>query len=891
MARTGGHPRNYDYEELEADNDYVVDFGGKPAPAFKLVNGEAVEDASPFAPEDDAEQGDEYGHDENLAESLDEDYLSQLGMDLVELVEQDITDRAPWRSRFERGMEMLGLVESDIDDGPFPGASNAVHPMILDAVTQFWARATAEFIPSEGPAKIKVNGQQTQEMLDKADRVKEFMNWDMMTADSGYVSEKSRMFWALPWAGSAFFKTFPDPVTGQVTGIYVPAEDMILHSSSADLRSTPRFTHRMKKRMNEIRAMQLSGYYREVDLRLPADEETDEVEAVKNEISDVAPSNLDDSDNRLTLYETLMELDLPGHEHKDERGQPTGLELPYYVTVDTESQQVLAIRRGFKQDDPTYRRCIYVRKYDFVPGPGPYGLGFFHLIGGLQAAGTGALRVMLDGAAAASLSGGFISKNANLKGKRIIFEPGVWHPVDASGDDLSKAFVQPPVKEPAPALFQMLGFVTDAANKIAATTDMMTGNADSKNAPVGSTVALLEQGQKVMSTIHRLIHAEFARELKDRYDFLSTNPPAEGYPYEIGGDERTVFAEDFAKGLEIAPVSDPNIFSSVQRIQISQAVMQAAAENPDIVNRRVALKRFFKDMKVPDVDELIEDEPEATPYDANGEVQAILMGKPVKVLPEQNHVAHLQGLVAFAQNPQFGGNPQVMEQIGPALMTVIANHMAYAWATHARQAGVPAGYLDPESGQMSQPEVPPEQLTQMIAQIAPMLAQAPGIPAPQEEQQGDPAAQAKIELEQAKTQGEQQKLGLKQQEHEMKMAHEQQKMAWEQEREQLKLQVEQAKAEAKLQIEQMKGQVQIQATQQKAQIDAQMAEQQMAHDQQNMARQSQMDEQRMAQESEMMQREGQMKEQQMGQQMQHAERKSRLDELRQPAGGNDQGGM
>jgi hypothetical protein len=725
-------------------------------------------------------------------------------------------------------------------------------------------------------------------MLDKADRVQEFMNYDCMTADSSYVTEKSRMFWALPWAGSAFWKTFPDPVTGQTTGIYVPAEDMILHASSADLRSTPRFTHRMKKRMNEIRALQLNGYYRNIELMPPSDEDIDEVQAVKDEISDVQPGGIDDSDNRLTIYETLMELDLPGHEHQDESGEKTGLELPYYVTVDQESQQVLSIRRAFKEDDPHFRRCIYVRKYDFVPGPGPYGLGFFHLIGGLQAAATGALRVMLDGAAAASLSGGFISKNANLKGKRITFTPGEWQPVDASSQDLKEAFVMPPVKEPATALFQMLGFVTDAGAKMAATTELMTGGQDSKNAPVGTTLALIEQGQKVMSTIHRLIHAEFARELKDRYDLISSNPPEEGYPYEIGGDERTVFAEDFAKGLEITPISDPNIFSSVQRIQLSQAVVEVAVNNPDVVNKRVAIKRFLKDMKVPDVDELVQDEPEAQPYDSVGEVQAILMGKPIKVLPEQPHVEHLQGLIAFASNPNFGGNPQVMEQIAPALIQTVATHMAYAWATHARSAGVPAGYMDPESGQMTPPEVPPEQITAMIAQIAPMLAQAPGMPNAEAEQ-GDPAAEAKIKEIEAKTMGEQQKLALKQEEHQMKIAHEQQKMQWEQEREKLKLELEQAKAQAKLQVEQMKAQVSIEATQQKAQIDAQMAEQQMVNDQQTMQRQAQMDEQRMVQESEMMQREGAMKEQQMGQEMEHAERKSRLDELRQP--GPQNGGM
>lgn len=904
MARIGRNPRDnfpvFEDESLAPDNDIVVDLDERrPTPRFRLVNGPdgGLEDAelldetdSPFKSDIPEDPGD---HDANLAENMDEDYLRSLGMDIVDLVEQDIADRAPWRARFERGMEMLGLVESDIDDGPFPGASNAVHPLILDAVNQFWARACGEFLPPEGPAKSKLHGKQTEEVIERGERIKEFMNYDMMTADAGFVSEKSRMLWALPWTGSAFSKTFKNPVDGQTTGIYVPAEDLILHSSSADLRNTPRFTHRMRKTLNEIKALQLNGYYLDANLDSPASEDMDEVDEVKNEISDVSPSQTHDRDNRLTIYETMIELDLPGHEHKKD-GEQTGWELPYYVTVDKDSMAVLSIRRGWRKDDPTYKRRIFLRKYDFVPGPGPYGLGFFHLIGGLQTAATGALRVMLDGAASASLSGGFVGRNANLKGKRLVFEPGVWQPVDASGEDLAKAFVSPPVKEPSAALFQMLGFITDQGAKLSATTEMMTGGTDSKNAPVGSTIALIEQGQKVMSTIHRLIHAEFARELKDRYDLLAENPPPDGYPYEVGGEERTVYAEDFAPGVEVIPVSDPNIFSSVQRIQIAQAVAEMAIANPDVVNKKMAIKRYFRDLKVPDVDELIKDDPEAMPYDVNGEIQAIIHGKPVKVMPEQNHVAHLHALAAFAQNPQYGGHPIVMQNIAPALISVTSTHLAYAWAANARQQGVPAGFMDPESGQMSQPEVPPEQITQMMAQIAPMLQQAPGLPGG-EQQEGDPAADAKVMEVQAKVQGEQAKLEMKKEEHQMKMQQEQEKMAWEREKEQLKLQLEQEKAQVKIMTEQMKGQAQAQALQQKSQIDAQMAEQQMAHDQQSLAQQSQMDQQRMSMESQQMQREGQMKEQQMGQEMQHAERKSRLDELRgaAPGGGGrpDDGGV
>lgn len=888
MPRAGRNPREnvVDLEPQEANDDIVVNLRDyAPPPRFRLQGDEAIEDTAPFQPE--PAEGAGYDHNENLANSLPEDVLQALGQETIELVEQDIADRQPWRDRFERGMEMLGLVESDIDDGPFPGASNVVHPLILEAVQEFWGRAYAEFMPPEGPVKAKLQGaaKSSQQMIDRADRVVEFMNYDCMTGDAGYATEKSRLFWALPIQGSAATKTFKDPVTGQVTGIYVPAEDLILQATSSDLRSVPRFTHRMRKTMNEVRQLQLVGHYRNIPLDPPAQEDQDPAQAVKDEIGDQKRSSANDEDNRLTIYETFREIDLEGHEHTDDKGQPTGWGLPYYITVDKDSEQVLSIRRGWKEGDETYRRRLYFRKYDFVPGPGAYGLGFFHLMGGLQAAATGALRVMLDSAASASLSGGFVSKNARLKGERLISEPGVWVPVDASGSDLKQAFFPLPVKEPSNALYNMLQFVTDLGRKFSATTSLQTGDADGKNTPVGTTMAILEQGQKVMSTIHKLIHAEFARELKDRYDLYSEDIPEKGYPYEIGGDERAVYADDFAPGFEVVPVSDPNIFSNVQRLQMAQAIWAEAKENPDVFDKKEAGRRFLAALKAPDPEGLIKPDAEALPYDSVGEIQAIVLGKPVKVLPEQDHVSHLKALWAFASNPEYAGNPQVMEQIAPHLMTVTAQHVAYAWAANARQQGVPAGFMDPESGQMSPPEVPPEQITQMMAMIAPSMVQVPGLPGV--EQEGDKGG---AELEAAKVEGERAKLELKREEHDMKMQQEQQKMAWEQEKEQLKLELEQQKAQVKIMTEQMKAQAQQQAVQQKSAIDAQMAEQQMAHDQQNMQRQAQMDEQRMQQESSMMQREGQMKEAQMGQEMQHAERKSRLDELRRPAGGGQQGG-
>lgn len=875
----------YEPDPSPPSDDIQVDLGvgngDAPPLSYEMQNGVV----SPVEDGRDPGVDDPSGHHANLALDIDDTELSRIGDEIVALVEQDIEDRRPWRDKFERGLEMLGLVESDIDDGPFPGASNAVHPLLVEAVTQFWARALGELFPPEGPVQIKVMGAQTQQSARRAERVREFMNWDMTVRDQGYVNETSRLMWALPFMGSAFRKTWRDPVYDENVGVYVPAEDLIMPSEATSIHTTVRFAHRMRKSHNDVLRLQLVGHYRRCDLDAPPSSDDTELDSVKLEASDATDSGsmMTGDDEPHELFETFIEYDVPGHENVDETtGEPTGLKLPYIVTVDRHSRKVLSIYRAWDEGDLRMKRKIAFNQYNFVPGLGAYGYGFFHLIGGLQIAATGALRVLLDSAASASLSGGFIAKNANLKGKDLVSSPGRWQPVDASVEDLSKAFFPLPVKEPSPALFQLLGFLTQYAQKFAATTELMTGDKDPKGAPVGSTVALIEQGQKVMSAIHRMFHAELGHELRLRYDLCAINVPSDGYPYDVAGEERTVYHDDFASGMQVRPVSDPNIFSSQQRIAIGQTVYQISMES-GVIPIKKAVQRLLEAMKVPDVDELIAPDVEPQPYDPAGEIQAVLLGKAVRVMPEQPHAEHLQVLAAFMANPEFGANEAVAKQIGPVLISVIAQHLAYAFATGARQMGVPVGYMDPMSGRLMQPGqqpqegpqtgaggpgampapmMPPEQIAAMLAQIAPALQGIPGLPSIN----GADGAGKEAEKEKAQVeiQTRQADMAMKREGHALKLQMQQQEMEHKVQVGQMELQMKLQERDLKGQLAQQKASIDAQAAQAKGQMDMHTAQQDMALKSEQAQMQAQMQASDMAGKQEMQARQMEM-EQQAGQ--------------------------
>lgn len=724
-------------------------------------------------PEDDlmsADRTPEFA--ENLAPLLTPEEQAKIASELTERIKEDITSRQPWTDRYQDGMKMMGLVKDEVDDGPFPGASTAVMPIIAEAVVQFWARSLAEQAPSEGPAKTEIKGKPSKQVQAKAERVKDYMNYDIMLVDKSWFSDHSRMLFALPQEASTFKKIYRDRDLGRNVSEYVKAEDFICNYAFSDLATSPRYTHRIWKTENEVRKAQVAGVYQDIDLGEPSEEELTEEAQIRLEASDQEPGDGGGAkDNRYELFESYCELDLPG-----ELADPDGIQRPYIVTLEAKSNKILSIYRGWKEADQLKRRRVNFIQYNFLPGPGFYGLGLFHLIGGLQQAATGALRLIIDGSATASLQGGFISKDASLKDEALTIEPGVWKQVDATSEDLSKAFYSPPMKEPSPQLFNVLGTLIQRAEKFAATTEMMTGGENAKNAPVGSTMALLEMGGKVFSTIHRGLHMSLAEELRCRFELIQEYMPVEGYPYDVEGAHQGLLTEDFAPGVQVVPVSDPNIFSSTQRVALNQAVYTMGKENPGILDMPTIVRRVLEGLKVPDIDELFTKQAEPpAPMDPVSEIQALLRGQPVQPYPDQNHVAHLQHYAAFMANPQYGGNLELQKQIGPAAMALIGQRLGYAWAAANRQLGVPAPMLPPplgqaqgptgngqnpqqnqggqpgqmgpqgpQSGPQELPPAPPEVIAQMAAQFMPQLAQVPGFPT-LDGGQGDAAGKAKAE--------------------------------------------------------------------------------------------------------------------------------------------------
>lgn len=719
----------------------------------------------PVMPEDDLMPVvDSAQHDANLAEVVDEGELQRIATTLLEAIEDDLASQEPWTERFRRGMELMGLIDDEIDDGPFPGASTAVMPIISEAVAQFWARSMGEQVPSTGPVKATVLGRKSEPQLERADRVAAYMNYDIMSVDKGWYHNHSRMLFALPYSGSCYKKVYRDFDTGQNCSIFVAAEDFIVNYAFSDLETAPRYTHRVWRSKNEIRKMQWAGVYRDVELQaaLSNNEDLPEATQMRHEIDGFDVDN-DGDDARHELYECYVELDLLGFEDVDPRtSQLTGIALPYIVTIDVNSEKILSIYRGWREMDPLKRRRTCFVKYDYLPGPGFHGLGLLHMIGGLQEAATGALRAIIDGAAMSSLQGGFVTKDASLRDQELTIEPGVWKQVDATLDDLSKAFFTPPLREPSGVLYSIMGTLTERAEKFTATTELMTGQQDSKNAPVGSTLALIEQGSRVFSTIHRGLHKSLSEELRMRYELIQEYMPAEGYPYDVEGGHEGILAQDFAPGVSVMPVSDPNIFSSAQRIAQAQEVMGLANMAPDLLKRDVAVKRYLQAIKVPDYEELLVENEPPPPMDPITEIQALLRGEPVQAYPDQDQMAHIQHYMAFMQNPQFGGNPEVMAAIGPQGQALIGQRLAYLWASHARAMGAPVELLPPpmmgpdqQGGPqpgMMQPPVAPEQIAQIAAQIAPGMTNVPGLPNPQQD-----AEQARINMDQAKLQMQQEK--------------------------------------------------------------------------------------------------------------------------------------
>ena len=642
---------------------------------------------------------------ENLAESLDDRELNTIATELIGSFEDDLASRIDWFQTYVEGLDLLG-VNSDSRTQPFVGASGVHHPILAEAVTQFQAQAYKEMLPAGGPVDTEVLGITDDAKLEKANRVKNFMNYQITYKMEEYDPEMDQLLFYLPLSGSAFKKVYYDPSVGRAVARFVKSEDLVVPYYAVDLLTSPRITHVIHMNENEVRKLQQSGFYKNIEMMSPGSGE--DITEVAEKLDELQGLTRTISDEEYTLLEIHVDLDLEGHQDLDENDEETGVALPYVVTICKDNSKILAIRPNYNENDPMKKKIEHFTHYKFLPGLGFYGFGLIHMMGGLTKSVTAILRQLIDAGTLANLPAGFKSRGLNIQRHDDPLQPGEWRDVDAPGGRLQDAFLPLPYKEPSATLTSLLGALVDSGKRFAATVESPTGDGNSE-APVGTTVALMEKGQRVMSAIHKRLHYAQRTEFKILKRVFGQFLPPE-YPYQVHGASKNVFREDFDSSVDVVPVSDPNIFSMTQRITLAQTQLQLAQAAPELHDLRESYRKMYIALNIKDIDALLPPEEEVPARDPISDQQSALTGKPIKAYPFQNHEAYIGSHTAFMQNPMVQQNPIATQTIGAN----IQEHQAMLYRQQIEQAmGQPLPQL--EDGQM-----PPE----VMNQIAMMAAQA-----------------------------------------------------------------------------------------------------------------------------------------------------------------------
>jgi hypothetical protein len=649
---------------------------------------------------------------DNIAEVLDDSVLAQVSSELRKNYEDDLRSRDDWFTTFSKGLELLGIKTEDRSE-PFAGSSGVFHPLLAEAVTQFQSQTYKELLPPGGPVDTQVMGKTTDPKIQQANRVKNFMNYQITYKMQEYDPEMDQLLFYLPLSGSAFKKIYFDPAVGRVVARFIKSEDLVVPYYAVDLLTSPRITHVIHMTDNDLRKLQLSGFYRDVDMAPPSNIQQTEVEAKIDELEGKSRTL---NDEEYTLLEVHVELDLEGFEDHDPEGEPTGLALPYIVTICLDTNQVLSIRQNYVQTDPMRKKIEYFSHYKFLPGLGFYGFGLIHMIGGVTRSVTALLRQLIDAGTLSNLPAGFKSRGLNIQRTDDPLQPGEWRDVDSASGNLRDSFLPLPYKEPSGTLANLLGTLVESGQRFASVMDQNIGDGN-QSAPVGTTVALLEKGLKVISAIHKRLHYAQRIEFKIlKRVFGESLPPV--YPYQVQGGEENVFQEDFGNDVDVIPVSDPNIFSSTQRIILAQTQLQLAQSAPELHNMKEAYRKMYLALNIRDIDEiLLPDQPPPIPKDPIQENQDALMKAPLKAFMPQNHDAHIDAHVAFTQNPSVSEN---QEAVG-ALNAHIQEHEALKYRIQVEQILTQQGVQLPQPGPDGQlPQLPPE----AESQIAMAAAQA-----------------------------------------------------------------------------------------------------------------------------------------------------------------------
>lgn len=656
-----------------------------------------------FEPMDERKgSGDFY---DNLAEDIPTRELQRIAGELLGEFDANKASRQEWEEAYADGLELLGFSYEERTQ-PFQGASSVTHPLLAEAATQFQAQAFNELLPAGGPVRTVVMGKETREKVSQAKRVKNFMNYYITDVMEDYTPDMDQMLFYLPLAGSTFKKTYFDETMGRAVSKFVPAENLVVPYETADLDTCPNITQVFRMSLNDLRKKQIAGFYRDINV-IPAQSENSGVTEEINKIDGVEPSQIDYD---CTLLECHVDLDLEGYEEVGEDGEPTGIKVPYIVTISEDNGEVLSIRRNYREEDELKKKIQYFTHFKFLPGFGFYGLGLIHTIGGLSRTATAALRQLIDAGTLSNLPAGFKARGLRIRDDDDPLQPGEFRDVDAPGGAIRDSLMPLPFKGPDQTLFQLLGFVVQAGQRFATITDLKVGDGN-QSAAVGTTIAMMEQGSRVMSAVHKRLHYGMRQEFKILSRVMSESLPQE-YPYAVQGADASVMREDFDDRVDVIPVSNPNVFSQAQRIVLAQTKLQLAGAAPELHNMHEVYRDMYEALGVTDTDRIMKSVPEEepTPIDPAQENIDSLDMLPLKAFEGQNHQSHIMAHLVFGSSPMVGSLP-------PVAMALQKHVMEHVKIAAQEQAITAYSQQRAQTGQAVSPEEEMLQIEQLVAQF------------------------------------------------------------------------------------------------------------------------------------------------------------------------------
>ena len=778
LMDTTNVPSQLDEEDLRAEVELEVpDSGADPYLMASDVgsdgleieiieedNGDVTVDFDPSSSLGDME-GD---FSDNLAEYLSDYELSRISSDLSSEFDSNKASRQEWEDTYSNGLELLGFSYSERSQ-PFRGASGVTHPLLAEAATQFQAQAFNELLPSSGPVRTAIMGEETREKASQAQRVRQFMNYYLTNVMEDYTPDMDQMLFYLPLAGSTFKKVYFDEAMGRIVSKFVPAEQLVVPYETSDLDTCPNITQVVRMGLNDLRKMQVGGFYLDIPVT-PVQQDLDSVGTEMDRINGMESSQVDYD---CTLLECHVDLDLEGYEDRDEEGEPTGIKLPYIVTISQDNGQVLSVRRNYLEDDEQRKKIQYFVHYKFLPGFGFYGLGLIHTIGGLSRTATSSLRQLIDAGTLSNLPAGFKARGLRIRDDDEPLQPGEFRDVDAPGGAIRDSLMPLPFKGPDQTLFQLLGFVVQAGQRFATITDMKVGDGN-QGAAVGTTIAMLEQGSRVMSAVHKRLHYAMRQEFKILARVMSETLPPE-YPYSVEGADQSVMATDFDDRVDVIPVSNPNAFSQSQRILLAQTKLQLATQAPEMHNMHEVFRDMYEALGVTDVDRLMKTVPdeESVPLDPAQENINALDNVKLEAFSGQNHQAHIMAHLVFGASPMVGQLPPVALSMQKHIM----EHVKIGAEEQAMSQMQQAGPLPADQQEMQYQMMVAQFVAEGMQQVKQLSGQVSGQGPDPLLQLKEKELEIKAQSEQADSQIDQAKLQLDAQNQQMRGEQFQQRLA------------------------------------------------------------------------------------------------------------------